>query len=45
MSNLIVNIRVLYWHLQISEGFRGVKIVKNDSIKTLKGIPKIQIFN
>jgi hypothetical protein len=44
MSNLILNIRFFYWHLQISERFRTVKFSRNESIKTLKNIPKIKVF-
>jgi hypothetical protein len=44
MSNLIVNIRFWYWHLQIGEKLSSCKIVKNSSIDTLKDIPKIQVF-
>ena len=44
MSNLIVNIRFWYWHLQIGEWFSSCRIVKNNSIITLKGMPKIQVF-
>jgi len=44
MSNLILNIRFFYWHLQISEKFNSITFNRNQSIKTLKGIKKIQIF-
>ena len=44
MSNLIINIRFWYWHLQIEEKFSGVKIKRNNSIDTLKDIPKIEIL-
>ena len=44
MSNLIVNIRLWYWHLQIGENLRTFEIVKNNSIGTLKNKPKIKVF-
>lgn len=44
MSNLIVNIRFWYWHLQIGKQFKSCKIVRNSSIKTLKDIPKVKVF-
>lgn len=44
MSNLILNIRFFYWHLQISEKFNTVELTRNQSLTTLKGIKKIQIF-
>jgi hypothetical protein len=45
MSNLILNIRFFYWHLQIGDKFSSIEFTRNQSIKTLKGIKKIQIFN
>lgn len=47
MSNLLVNIRFFYWHLQISKGFYSIKITKNEYyIKNgIKGRKKIEIYN
>lgn len=44
MSNLIVNIRILYWHIQIGKGLRTFKILRNESITSLKGMPKVKVF-
>jgi len=44
MSDLIINIRLLYWHLQVSKSFRSVTFSKNKNISTLKGIKKVQVF-
>jgi hypothetical protein len=44
MSNLIINIRFWYWHLQISKGFKECTFNRNHFIKNLKGIKKIEIF-
>lgn len=46
MSNLIVNIRFWYCHLQISREFKSVKLVKNKHFvdKGLKGVSKIQVY-
>lgn len=43
MSNLIINIRFWYWHLQVGERFCSIKIVKNRHIKTLKDIPYVEV--
>ncbi len=46
MSNLIVNIRFWYWHLQISKKFTSITFGKNYHIaqKGLKGMKKIEIY-
>lgn len=46
MSNLIVNIRFWYWHLQIVRGFRNITFGKNQYIyeKGLKGYKKIEVL-
>jgi hypothetical protein len=46
MSNLIVNIRFWYWHLQIGRNFSSVSWGKNDYFakKGLSGEKKIEIY-
>lgn len=44
MSNLIVNIRFWYWHLQIGKRFSSCTFRRNKSIATLKGRKKIEVF-
>jgi hypothetical protein len=45
MSNLIINIRFWYWHLQISKKFYSIKWVKNQYYveNGLTGIKKIEV--
>ena len=42
MSNLMINIRFWYYHLQIST--RSMRVCRNKSLKNLNNIPKIQVF-
>ena len=44
MSNLIINIRFWYYHLQVSKGCKSITFTRNKHIETLKGISKIQVF-
>ena len=48
MSNLIINIRFWYWHLQIDKKFSSIKLVRNDYYiqRGLKGVnvKKIEIY-
>ena len=46
MSNLIINIRFWYWHLQVAEKFSKVNWVKNQSFveSGLKGKKKIEVY-
>lgn len=38
MSNLVVNIRFWYWHLQIVRGFKKVRFKRNDNLWCLHGL-------
>jgi len=44
MSNLIINIRFWFWHLQVEKKFSSISFKRNKHLKTLKDIPKIQVF-
>jgi hypothetical protein len=44
MSDLIINIRFFYHHLQVRKNFRGITFSRNKSIDTLKGLKKIEVF-
>jgi hypothetical protein len=44
MSNLIVNIRFWYRHLQIERGFRSISFGKNKYFKNLEGVKKIEVL-
>lgn len=44
MSSFIINIRFFYWHLQVDRPFKNIIIKRNRSIKSLDGIPRIEVF-
>ena len=46
MSDLVVNIRFWYWHLQIGKGFSSIRWVKNQMWvqQGLKGVKKIEVY-
>lgn len=47
MSDLIINIRFWYYHLQVSKGFRNISWSKNSYLvkNGLGGYKKIEILN
>mgnify|MGYP006098229671 CR=1 FL=1 len=46
MSDLMINVRFWYYHLQVSKRFRRIRWVKNDSLveNGLDGYKKIEVF-
>ena len=46
MSDLLINIRFYYWHLQIGKKITSIKWNKNEYFfqKGLKGIKKIKVY-
>ena len=45
MSNLIINIRFWYWHLQVAKGFKSIEWNKNNYFveNGLDGYKKIEV--